>query len=723
MPELVISRGEGIGSGKGGGANTPRFYPPLREDIDLYPSSPQMDGSPTWVLHDPVSNRFLQIGWLEFEIISRWDLGDAAAIVALVNRETCLEIELEDVALVGQFLWHQQFLKPASLEALQERVRRIDAERGGIFKFLLHHYLFFRIPLFHPDTFLDNTLWMVRPFYSRSFALLVTLAGFLGIFLVLRQWDLFIRSSLALISWDSLVFYIAAVITAKCIHELSHAYACKLYGLNVPVIGIAFLVLWPFLYTDTGESWKLSSRRQRLLIVSAGMAAECTLAVFSTLAWTILSPGALRDICFFLATTSWLMTLAINVSPFMRWDGYYLLSDLTGIKNLQPRSMALAKWWLRELLFGFGDEPPEKNPPGRHRFMIAYAFAVWLYRAFIFFGIALLVYHFFIKLVGIFLMAVELGWFIWLPIQKELVVWYQKRGEMRWNRHSIASLVSLALLLLLIFLPWRGYLLLPAVEKPEVFVEFYPASPGQIVDVGHLEGTSVAAGDMLYRLVSPQLDQEIGKAALELERAKVLLQRSAAADVLREQREVAIEEFVKAAHRYDGLLSQQKRQTISAPFSGRLTRQGRGIRPGLWVAETTSLGLLVNEGGGQVVYAYALAEELSRITEKSEGMFYPERGERPPVPVRIRHISYINAEILPERILASFSGGPVRVNVNERGQYVPEQSIFQVQLVPRDGGVLEQVERGYVRIEAAPESFALRVWRNLHALFIRESGF
>ena len=56
--------------------------------------------------------------------------------------------------------------------------------------------------------------------------------------------------------------------------------------------------------------------------------------MLSTLAWTILPPGVLRNTAFFLATTSWIMTLAVNISPFMRWDGYYLLFDLTGIKNL-----------------------------------------------------------------------------------------------------------------------------------------------------------------------------------------------------------------------------------------------------------------------------------------------------------------------------------------------------------------------------------------------------
>ncbi len=284
------------------------FFPPLRDDIDLYPAAPLADGSPTWVLHDTVANKFVQIGWQEFEILQRWDLRDVEAIVKDVNNKTTLEISGEDVAMVGKFLSGQQFLNPVSPAALKERFDLIKKKKGGAFSWLLHHYLFFRVPIFHPDTFLSNTLWLVKPFFTRFFALFVFCCAMLGIFLVIRQWDVFIQTSMNLFSWDAFAFYVLAVIFAKCVHELGHAYSCKRHGLNVPVFGIAFLVLCPFLYTDTGESWKLTSRKKRLEIVGAGMMAEGTLAVFSTLAWSILPPGSLRNTAFFLATTSLFMT-------------------------------------------------------------------------------------------------------------------------------------------------------------------------------------------------------------------------------------------------------------------------------------------------------------------------------------------------------------------------------------------------------------------------------
>ncbi len=703
------------------GSRQPRPFAPLREDIDLYPAAPLIDGSPTWVLHDPVSNRFVQIGWLEFEILTRWQSGDPAAIATAVNSETTLTITEEDVADTGTFLERLQLLQP-TVASLTSRHQQIDAGRGGLFTFLIHHYLFFRIPLFHPDRFLSSTLWMVRPLFTRGFLLFVVVCALAGLFLVLRQWDTFVQSSIDLISLDSLLFYVAAVIAAKCVHELGHAFACKLYGLNVPVIGIAFLVLWPFLYTDTGESWKLSSRRRRLVIVSAGMAAECTLAVFSTLAWTVLPPGVLRNTCFFLATTSWVMTLVINISPFMRWDGYYLLSDLTGIKNLQPRSMTLAKWFLRELLFAFGDPPPEENPPGVQRFMIVYAFAVWLYRLTVFLGIAFLVYHFFIKMVGILLMIVELSCFIWLPIQKELAVWYKKRGEMRWNRHSIVTAALFAVLLALFFLPWRNYLLLPAVEKPGAFVEIYPADSGRLVRVAHREGDKIQAQELLYELNSPALDAEIASARLDLERAEALLRQSAAADQLREEREIILEEQTKARSSLDGLLRRQHRQQIVAPWDGTLVEQAKTLRPGLWVAADTRLAIFAGEEKA-VIHAYARAEELERLQPGGTGIFYPEERGAEPIAVRVTRVSRVNVGVLKEKILAAPYGGAIEVKPGEQGEMVPVFSLFQVDLVPEKEVQARKIERGFVRISAKGESFAWQVWRNVHALLIRESGF
>ena len=92
------------------------------------------------------------------------------------------------------------------------------------------------------------------------------------------------------------------------------------------------------------------------------------------------------------------------------------------------RSFALARWDLRERLFALGEPVPEVLPRARHNGLILFAWLVWLYRLALFLGIAILVYHFFIKSLGIVLFAVEIGVFVVQPIWREMLAWRNRAG-------------------------------------------------------------------------------------------------------------------------------------------------------------------------------------------------------------------------------------------------------------------------------------------------------
>src|SRR5258708_34037030 len=228
------------------------------------------------------------------------------------------------------------------------------------------------------------------------------------------------------------LYYAIALTFSKVVHELAHAFSARRYGVRVPTLGVAFLVLWPYLYTDTGETWKLSDRRKQLVIACAGMAAELVLAVFSTFLWALSPEGAAKSVFFVLASSTWIMTLAVNLSPFMRFDGYFVLSDLPDFPNLHERSSACARWWLRRTFFGLEEPMPEPQlRPHQRAGLIAFAYITWLYRLTVFIRIALLVYRLAVKLLGMFLMVVEVVWFILMPVWKEAVYLWKARQSSR----------------------------------------------------------------------------------------------------------------------------------------------------------------------------------------------------------------------------------------------------------------------------------------------------
>src|SRR5690606_2711789 len=111
--------------------------------------------------------------------------------------------------------------------------------------------------------------------------------------------------------------------------------------------------------------------------------------------------------------------------------GYFLLADFLQLPNLHARAFALARWHLREALFNLGESPPEQLSKRMQSGLILFAWATWIYRLFLFIGIALLVYHFFIKAMGIFLFAVEIAWFVLVPVWRETKEW-----GARWPRIS-----------------------------------------------------------------------------------------------------------------------------------------------------------------------------------------------------------------------------------------------------------------------------------------------
>ncbi|WP_338140537.1 site-2 protease family protein, partial [Candidatus Magnetaquicoccus inordinatus] len=433
--------------------------PPLREELRLYPAPAAADGSPSWTLADPARHSFYRIGWLVFEILCRWQEADPQRIVAAINRETTLSATLHDVDEVRLFLLNHQLLRPNDPVGSKRLYSLSQAMRSDWATWLLHHYLFFRIPLWRPDGFLNRTLpsltWLFSPWFRWGLVALFLV----GMQLLLRQWDLFWSTVLDNINGEGLLAYGITLSSVKIIHELGHAYAAKRCDCRVPTMGVAFLVMWPVLYTDTTEAWKLAKRSHRLSIAAAGVAAEAILTVLALFAWSILPPGLAKNLAFWVSVTSLSLTLAINLSPFMRFDGYFILCDLLNMANLHERSFQYTRWWLREWLFGLRLPAPETTTASLRHFFILFALLTWSYRLILFLGIAVLVYHFFIKAVGIFLFAVEIGWFVILPIWREVRMW---KPYWLHSKQKRVLLLGLALILSWMFLPWSTHIAAPS---------------------------------------------------------------------------------------------------------------------------------------------------------------------------------------------------------------------------------------------------------------------
>ncbi|WP_323666864.1 HlyD family efflux transporter periplasmic adaptor subunit [Pectobacterium punjabense] len=707
-----------------GGAMPTAGLSPLRDELILHAGPANRDGSPSWTLEDPLRGLYFRIGWAEMAMLSRWSMGNAAQIVAEINQTSALTLDDSDVQYFNRFLQANSLTRVSGDDALAQFARQVEQSRVSIWRKLLKNYLFFRIPLWHPDRFLGATLPWVEPFFSRTFLKLTLLVAALGLFLAGRQWETFKHTFLHFFTLEGAALAGLTLCVTKILHELGHAYTCKRFGARVATMGVAFLVMMPVLYTDTSGSWKLTRRRQRMAIGAAGMMTELALAAWATLAWSFLPDGMLRSAAFMLATTTWIMTLAINLSPLMRFDGYFLLSDGLQVPNLQNRGFAIGRWKMREWLFGLGDAPPEHFPRWLQRTLVGYAFAVWIYRFFLFTGIAILVYHMAFKLLGMLLFAIEIGYFVVMPVVNEVREWSKRRKDYRMNRNMTTTLVVSAVVLLLLMIPWQRSVYAPALLRAEQQSSLYMPVPAMIQRIDVKVGQPVQAGQTLFTLSSDalaherqQLERQI--ATLNWQSTFQVFNKEAAGDHQRVK-----QEHEAALQKLQVLQRQSEQLTVRAPIDGVVADMATPLDAGEWLGQGEWLAVVTKPTGG-LVEAFVSEKDWQRLRTGAKGTFYLQDVSRSSLPLTIVEIASTATRDLnaaPE--LASVYGGDIATLSDAQRKLHPEQAVYRVLLsLPADYRTQPQVLRGTVVMDGEAQSLLVRGWKVVSAVLIRELSF
>jgi putative peptide zinc metalloprotease protein len=692
-------------------------WPALREDLTLHPGAPALDGSYTWSLQDPARNLFFRIDWPSFEILSRWHLADPIAIVDGVSADTPLELDEGDVKALMQFLRDNQLLAlacPADTERLE---KRRQASQHGWLTHLLHHYLFFRVPLWRPDRWLQNHLHWVDRFYSRGFFVLTLMVLVYGVSEISRQWGAFTATLVDTFTFKGLVGYGVALVLVKFLHELGHAFTARRLGCRVPAMGLAFLVMWPVAYTDVNEAWKLQRRSERLAVGCAGVATELIIAAWATLLWVVLPDGLLRGTLFLLATTTWVSTVFINASPFMRFDGYFIVADALDMPNLHARAFALARWQMREWLFAYGEEAPEHFSATKRRALIVFAYATWVYRLLLFLGIAALVYHFFIKAVGLVLFAVEIGWFVLLPLYREVRVWWDKQSEARSRR----GLWLIAGLFALLLFPWSRQIETLGVLKPAASFPVYSPAGARLVDMPYRQGAAVKQGDTLLTLEPADQGFMLAQAQARLDRARWQLENSSVDEAARARRTVFEEELHSATLEYQALLNDRQRFAPAAPFDGLLVDMQDDIKPGDWVGKNQRLVTLIDTRTW-IIETYVTESEVQRLKRGAQAWFLRPSDPGFRLRATLTDIDSDASRSISEPMLALQHGGTLPLR-ERKNTYVPDQTLYRVLLtldLPAAAGSVRQ-ERGTLVIDGARESLAADTWRSAMALLMREA--
>lgn len=698
------------------------ILPALRPDLQLSVATPGLDGSPQWTLADPLRGKYFKLGAPAMRLLRHWALGDALQVLKAANAEPGGPVTPQALEELIKFLRGHDLISGGDPEQSASYAIKAASRRQGIWTQILHKYLFFRIPLWRPDAFLNRTWPWLERFGPSLLRIGLPLVLLLGAFLVMRDWERFLATFPQLLSLGGAVAFAIALGFAKLCHEFGHAYMAKRAGCRVPSMGVAFMVLLPMLYTDVSDAWRVQGRRTRLLIGAGGVLAEMILACIALLAWSLLPDGAGRTAAFMLASATWITTVAINVNPLMRFDGYFLLSDLWGVDNLQTRGYALCRWHLRETLFGYGEAAPERWSPALRKRLLCWGYASWIWRAVLFFGIALAVYHLFFKVLGIFLMMVELVWFIFLPVWKEMGHWWQHR-EQAHPRKVLCIAGGLVALLVVLLVPWRSGVEVPAMLEAAKVSALHAPTAARIRQVLVKDGQQVAADQVLMELESPDLESRMSITRREIEILQLQLRRQSSRSTTAADSGILEQRLAEAVAEYRGLAAQRERLNLRVPHGGRVRDLADNLAPGRWVSAELPLAQVAEEG--LRLRGYLAEADLWRVAPGTEGHFIADDVVRGSLPVSLAEVDANGVSYIDQEALISEHKGPIAVRRDEDKRAQPLQAQYRVQFVLEKGAPehLAHPLRGLVVLDGQGESLLSAAWRRLAAIGVRESGF
>ena len=356
--------------------------------------------------------------------------------------------------------------------------------------------------------------------------------------------------------------------------------------------------------------------------------------------------------------------------------------------------------------------------------LIGFALFTWVYRLTVITGIAITVYFYFFKLLGIALMLVEVIWFIGKPVMRELEVWKKRRTEIHASRKRWLAGIVLALLVLLLF-PFSsrvsGHGWYHAQEQQTIHAPF----PAQIVAMPAQK--QFKAGDVLFVLDSSQLSIASGKSRQMAKAREAQIAGLLGLPDGESQRQSLNSQ--KAYYEAEEKMNEDERGrlTLRAPFDGELRDIDHGLAPGVWVKPREPLGVLVDHGQW-VIDAYIAEADMGRLKVGQEVRAGLMANALSWASGRIESIDVSRTQVLPTTMLDANNGGPIPTvtEATKEGQertQVVRDALYRVRIALDKPLPTHQASTVRVAIEGRAESVAAGFFRRVASIFIRESGF
>ncbi len=713
---------------------------------DLTYTRQTYQGRDYWVVKDPVTLKFYRFEEEEFALLRMLNgqLSADQIRFQFTNRFAPQKItNAELFQFVGSLYRSSLVISDASGQSIQLRSRG-DKNRRQRVRAGLTNVLAIRFRGFDPDGLLTRINRFVGGFFSWP-ALVVGLMLILSaIGLIFTHFEQFQQKLPAFNDFFAAKNWIWLGITlavTKIFHELGHGLACKRLGSQCHSMGVMFLVLMPCLYCDVSDSWTLPSKWKRAAIAAAGMYVEFLLASICAFIWWFSQPGMVNMLALNVVFVCSVSTILFNANPLLRYDGYYILSDLIEIPNLRQKASNVLKRSCGRIFLGLQHaEDPFLPKRRRWLFVIYTVLAIayrWLITLSIFWFLYRLLEPYGMKIIGQAIALMALYGLLGMPLI-QLIQFFSVPGRLatvKPKRFGISVAITLIILLAVVFYPIPHHVRCSFVIQPQNAANIYVETPGIARQIPSISNASVNSGEPLLILSSPELEQSIAVLEGEVARAKsryfATLQQANVSNEAERDIEPALTRYTSLQNQLEQRKRDLEKLNIKSPVGGKVvtasfirSEDATTGRLDNWYGhplESRNLGAFLEQGTlvCQVVPDLTRLEAILAIDQADVEFIQSDD----PVQLWIRQIpnkmfesaidmiSPQEMKIVPKG-LSSRHGGSLITTTDELGREKPQSTTYQVRVPVGDGnGIIAIGSTGVARIQTANQTVGTRIWR------------
>ncbi len=673
------------------------------------------------LLQDPTSGRVHRFSPAARLIIGLMDGERTVAVLwAIAKRRLGEDAPTQDemIQLLGQ-LHTADLLQSDATPKVAEIFDRTENDWRMRRRQIFGNPMAIRIGLWDPDSFLNRIAGLIRWIWSRWGALLWLAVVLPALALVPTHWsELSHNFADRILAVDNLAVLYMVFPVIKGLHEMGHATAVKAGGGEVHEIGVILLVLLPVPFVEASAASAFRSKYRRAMVGAAGMAVEVFIAALAFYLWLLVEPGLTRAVLFNVMVIASVSTLIFNGNPLLRYDAYYILSDLIEIPNLSMRS---ARYWVylaERYVIGAWELLPPDATFGEKAWFLFYGAASTAYRVFVTIVIALFIASRFF-FIGVVLALWAVAAMAVLPVVRgALYLSSNPRLQGRRDR-TIAVVISAvaAISVFVIFVPLPSHTEVEGVVwLPDRFLVRAEAD-GVLKDYLARPGDRVAAGEKLVRLEDRALTVERELDADRVLELKAAAQVETASDRVRaalalKRLEYARQDLAIVSGRLGNLETAAKTSgqfVVSQPedLLGRYFRKGDLI--GHVIGDVDPIV--------RVVVPQDSVDRVRAATDRIRVRVVDDPGFT--WKGRIVRAVPGGEELLPSRALAFEGGGDIATDPRDTKSARALGRVFQFDIALLGGRQMKYFgERAYVRFEHQDEPLWRQIYRMVRLLFL-----